>query len=599
MATKVATPGTLADQWRAHWGEALAAWSPYTVLREPIYFESHRAAAKSGMANEIAAIRLIDQVVMVNLETVRDDNLLDFALPIQAHEIGHHVLVPGNLADNARMLAAIRRELYGLPGDVAAMVANLYGDLHINDRLNRNGLDIQGVYRRLRELEKAKPSESKPSAVWRVYTRAYEYLWRLPKESLSPPGVSPDMDADAAVVASLVRFFAGSWLRGARRFATLLYPWLLEDKQNGRGSEFVKRGLHDTRSSGTGADGRDAVPDGLAEIGEEELDEGAEFDVEISGAESATGRRKHQTPAQPNTAPEKEGKGSPGIQFREPWEYADLLKTLGVELSPHEVTSRYYRERSLPHLIPFPQKKQPRATEPMAEGYEGWEATDELGALDLFGTISRSPQVIPGITTVQRTYSDIPGAEPARKPLDLDIYVDSSGSMPNPASSISYLALAGTILALSALRTGARVQATLWSGAGQFTWTKGFVRDEKAILGVITGCLNGGTAFPLNVLHRTYKVRKPDETPVHIVVISDDGVDTMLQPYAPGLSGEAVSRLALEKARGGGTLVLNIAPGNVGRLAALSKMGWKIHAVREWPQLVEFARRFVRENYEG
>ncbi|KAF0245574.1 MAG: hypothetical protein FD180_1442 [Planctomycetota bacterium] len=546
------------------------------------------------MANEIAAIRLVDQVVMVNMQTVRDDGLTGFALPVQAHEIGHHVLVPGNLADNARMLAAIRRELYGLEGDVAAMVANLYGDLHINDRLNRSGVDIQGVYRRLRDLEKEKPTGAKPSAVWRVCTRAYEYLWRLPKESLSPPGVTDEMDADAAVVASLVRFFAGSWLRGARRFATLLYPWLLEDKRNGRGSEFVKRGLHDTRNSGGGAEGRDAAPEGLAEIGEEELDEGDGFDEEIRGA----GHRKQETPQQANSAPEKEGKGRPGQQFREPWEYAELMKTLGVQLSPHEVTSRYYRERALPHLIPFPQKKQPRATEPMAEGYEGWEATDELGALDLFGSISRSPQVIPGITTVQRTYAEIPGTEPARKPLDLDIYVDSSGSMPNPAHDISYLALAGTILALSALRAGARVQATLWSGPGQISWTQGFVRDEKAILGAITGSLNGSTAFPLNVLHQTYKDRKPDDPQVHIVVISDDGVDTMLQPYAPGLTGEAVSRLALEKARGGGTLVLNISPGSVGRLAPLEKMGWKIHAVQQWAQLVEFARRFVRENYE-
>ena len=42
------------------------------------------------------------------------------------------------------------------------------------------------------------------------------------------------------------------------------------------------------------------------------------------------------------------------------------------------------------------------------------------------------------------------------------------------ADAISYLALAGTILALSALRAGARVQATLWSGAGQFETTAGF-----------------------------------------------------------------------------------------------------------------------------
>lgn len=583
------------ERWRAGWPDALAAWSPYTVLREPVYFKSDREAAKSGMAGEIAAIRLVDQVVMVNLETLRKNGLEDFALPVQAHEIGHHVFVPGNLSDNARMLAGIRRELYGLEGDVAAMVANLYGDLFINDRLQRQGVDIAGVYRQLNAIA---PQREGGSAVWKVYTRAYEYLWRLPHGDLSPDDVTADMDADAAVICRLVRFFASSWLRGARRFAVILYPWLLEDKKNRKASEFVKRGLHDTRGAGMGAGGKDAVPDGLVEVGEEELDEGAEFDADLGG-EDTVGKSKHRTPKQANTAPSAEGTGRPGSQCREPWEYADLLKTLGVELSPHEVTTRYYRERALPHLLPFPQKKQPRAVEPMAEGYESWEPTDDLGALDVFGSISRSPTVIPGVTTVQRTYADIPGADPAKRPMDLDIYVDSSGSMPNPAQSISYLALCGTILALSALRVGARVQATLWSGAGQFTWTRGFVRDEKAILGVITGCLNGSTAFPLNILHQTYKDRKPDDVPVHIVVISDDGVDTMLQPYAAGLTGETVSKLAIEKARGGGTLVLNIAASSVRRLDPLAKLGYRIHAVQQWTQLVEFARRFVRENYDA
>src|SRR6185369_328275 len=135
-----------------------------------------------------------------------------------------------------------------------------------------------------------------------------------------------------------------------------------------------------------------------------------------------------------------------------------------------------------------------------AEGYQPWEPEDDLEALDMPGSIARSPVIVPGVTTVQRTYGEMPGAEPARRPLDLDIYVDSSGSMPNPARDISYLALAAAILALSALRAGARVQATLWSGSGQFETSEGFLRDEKRILGILTGYISGGTSFPLATL---------------------------------------------------------------------------------------------------
>src|SRR5262249_47361683 len=157
-------------------------------------------------------------------------------------------------------------------------------------------------------------------------------------------------------------------------------------------------------------------------------------------------------------------------------------QALGLNLSEHEITTRYYRERALPYLIPFPDRRRSAAKEPVPESYETWEPDEELESLDLIGSVLRSPELVPGVTTVQRIYGEVPGADPARVPLDLDIYIDCSGSMPNPAVNVSYLAMAGTILALSALRVGARVQATLWSGAGQFDTTAGFIRDQKRIL---------------------------------------------------------------------------------------------------------------------
>jgi hypothetical protein len=262
------------------------------------------------------------------------------------------------------------------------------------------------------------------------------------------------------------------------------------------------------------------------------------------------------------------------------------------------VTTRYYHERALPHLIPFPNRKAPQAKEPLAEGYETWEPGDNLEDLDVFGSLMQSPHVIPGVTTVQRVYGETPGSDPAKTPVDLDIYVDCSGSMPNPAVNVSYLALAGTILALSALRAGARVQATLWSGAGQFDTSGGFLRDEKRILGIITGYIAGATAFPLHVLRGTYADRKPSEPPVHIVVISDEGVDTILEKDEQGMPGEKICGMALKAARGGGTLVLNLSQENWGPRNHLEKLGFRVHAVTDWDQLIAFARAFVRENYE-
>ena len=181
--------------------------------------------------------------------------------------------------------------------------------------------------------------------------------------------------------------------------------------------------------------------------------------------------------------------------------------------------------------------------------------------------------------------------------MDLDIYVDCSGSMPCPTSEMSWLALAGVILALSALRMGARVQATLWSGPGQTARTEGFVTDEPAILGVICGYISGGTSFPLPLMRQTWEDRPKDANPAHIVVISDDGVDTMLQNDERGTPGADVAKMALERARGGGTLVLNLWSDSWKPRATFEALGWRVHRVQKWEDLLQFARAFVRAAY--
>ena len=159
---------------------------------------------------------------------------------------------------------------------------------------------------------------------------------------------------------------------------------------------------------------------------------------------------------------------------------------------------------------------------------------------------------------MRRVWGTTEGREPKPEPLDLDLYVDSSGSMANPQIQISYPALAGAIICLSALRAGARVQATLWSGTRQFITTPGFVRDEEAILRVLTGYFGGATAFPIHILRDTFAKRSDTDRPAHILIISDDGVNTLFDTDERGQSGWDISAAALAKARGGGTMVLNL-----------------------------------------
>lgn len=236
------------------------------------------------------------------------------------------------------------------------------------------------------------------------------------------------------------------------------------------------------------------------------------------------------------------------------------------------------------------------------EGLEPWELGDPLDEIDWLQSVTLSPRPIPGVTTMRRLYGQAPGTDKQYEPVDLDLYVDSSGSMPNPQRVGSYLALAGAIIALSALKAGASVQATLWSGKQQWLSTSGFVRNDGEILAVLTGFFGGGTAFPIHKLRDTYAGRHWErDRPAHILMISDDGIDTMFVQDEQGNNGWDVAAAALSHAGGGGTMALNMRAGVKADWMerAVSEQGWHIHTVTDFEQLIAFARAFSLQQYGG
>lgn len=582
------------DRWIEAWPAALAAWSKFTRLRRPQLCLTVEAAKDEGLTGSFAMIRLTDQAVVVSLPAVLDSGVEDYAVEVLAHEIGHHVLAPATLTDHARTLARMRRALPTVEA-LAPMVANLYTDLLINDRLQRSaGLRLADIYRALGSKDGSGSGE-----VWAVYVRIYEILWSLARGSLGGGATNDQMEGDAALGARLVRSFARDWIDGAGRFAALLLPYLLKDRES---QQRIAR-LLDTGRAGAGGD-----PAGLTEEDPNEADGVVHpaDDPELTGEELEPADKT--VPPGPRGAPKDTERTRPAQgQAREPFQYGEILRASGVELTDHDAAVRYYRERARPHLIPFPSRRLPEATDPLPEGLEPWEIGDAFDNADWIQSVLQSPHVVPGLTTVQRVWGVSEGAEPERRPLDLDLYVDCSGSMPNPQRLVSYLTLAGAILCLSALRAGARVQATLWSGTHEVQSTPGFVRDEQAILRVLTGYFGGGTAFPIHVLRETYAKRKPGDRAVHILVISDDGVTTMFDRDEKGGHGWVIAKNALAAARGGGTFVLNLPSAwEVPRVRgdaysqivrARDEMGWNVHAVATWADLVKFARDFSRRKF--
>jgi hypothetical protein len=585
---------TLQREWSTQWPAALEVWSRFVQLHEPTWCLSEAEEKAAQLSGSFAMIRLLDHTVVISLRLVAEQGLQRFAKEILAHEIGHHVYCPADLTDNARMLARMR---VGLPTKEhqAPFIANLYSDLLINDRLQRSaGLDMSGVYLAI-------GSECR-DGLWTLYMRIYELLWKFDRGRLAPAENDSRLNQDAQLGARLIRSYAKDWLEGAGRFAALCLPYLLEDEA--ARMQKVMAIWNDTRGAGSGA-----IPDGLTEIDEGELN-GAIHpadDPVLSGVEQSE-------PQQPSE-PEKNVTGQTGTKtarnYRQPLEYAEVLQAAGVDLAPAEMTARYYRERAIPHLIPFPVRRLPLATDPLPEGLDIWDVGTPIEQVDWLGTLLASPHVVPGVTTRERHYGTSPGVEPETMPFDLFLGVDCSGSMGNPAQHLSYPVLAGAIIVLSALKVGSRVKVVLSGEPGRTLSTPGFERDAAIVLKTLTSYLGTGYSFGIHRLAETFQAEakassRLKQRPVHILIVSDNDMFSMLDSASSGASGWRVAEQSLKRAGGGGTFVLEL-PEHVrnstwpqstgGYLDRIGQIGWNVAIVSSMEELVEFARQFARGRF--
>src|ERR1043165_2801031 len=102
----------LREFWTENWPRALTIWSRFTQMREPVWCFTEEEEKAEGLTGSFAMIRLVDHTIVVSLRQVLQRKLAGFSVEILAHEIGHHVFCPGDLTDQGRVIARMRR---GLP----------------------------------------------------------------------------------------------------------------------------------------------------------------------------------------------------------------------------------------------------------------------------------------------------------------------------------------------------------------------------------------------------------------------------------------------------------------------------------------------------
>jgi hypothetical protein len=215
-----------------------------------------------------------------------------------------------------------------------------------------------------------------------------------------------------------------------------------------------------------------------------------------------------------------------------------------------EATTRiaFYRQLARPFLRPWRIPMNAVAREPIPESLSPWQFERPLTEIAWTESLLNSPRVLPGVTTVRQQTTELPEKHRRESVKALDLYLDGSSSLPNPACELSRLALCAVILTLSALHQGWQVRVTLWSGPGESLQTSDWSRTETALIHLLTDYPGGATCFPHALLTARYQPRSA--RPAQLVILSDQGLLT------PDLN-ERLSPTHIRQAGGDLSLILN------------------------------------------
>lgn len=238
----------LEQHWLAAWRDALAAWGPTTRMAEPVlHARTPEDAPRSFAWYDGGEVR-----VHIDLAQVQQLGVVGMPVPVLAHEIGHHVMAPGDDRTRVAVAHRIREGLVDQP-DQVPLLANLWHDLLINDRLQRTGTPLAGLWIALKSATGADP-------LMDLVLRADELLWSLPRGTLAAASSTrPDREGHAQLLARLVRAYRRDIVGGAGGFAALVRTYFGDDLAKAvQGlAPGVGLGCHDTTPLGT-------LPAGLA-----------------------------------------------------------------------------------------------------------------------------------------------------------------------------------------------------------------------------------------------------------------------------------------------------------------------------------------------
>lgn len=468
-AATAAPPELTQTTIAAAWEQAQRVWEMRSTLSPP---QPYAGKGRSHWKSEepLAYIDLETRQVVVNLQLLEKMGAAASLPAVLAHEIGHHVRYPHTLALAASLILLERRLIPGLKQSLT----NLFFDLLVNEHVGRTRRDeLIAVYR---GFQAQSPGPVAP--LFFFYLAIYEELWGLAPGRLAPERQIAEIEEKYPGTRADAKLFAQTFyaIDGIHRQFVYFCSRFIRYIEDPAAFTHVIPLARDVPAPD--ADDFDAVLRGLhAEETEDALEEAKD------GGWLKDSGLKDEREDDPLVTIDK---------------VSDHLPGGGGGEFKLALVSKHYKRLVDQHVLK-PPKASPPPEPAIPSVTEDWEWGDSFKAIDWTASVlSHGP--LAGVLPLRR---DLLPDEPQPREADfpsLEIYLDTSGSMPNPATQLNVMTLAAQILCASALRKRGKVRGAIYS-AGPVK-TSDWMYDEERARRFFLHYVGGGTDYPFPLLKK-------------------------------------------------------------------------------------------------
>ncbi|AKF79195.1 hypothetical protein MFUL124B02_01785 [Myxococcus fulvus 124B02] len=446
------------------WRQALALWDVQVRLSPP---EPHVPFhPDADHANEpLAYIDLARRQVFVHFELLQSMGAADSLLAVLAHEIGHHARFPHTLGWDAELRVVEQRLLPGLKQSLT----NLFYDLQVNEVVGRtHAEDLCRVYRGFQRTRGDEPT----SPLFFFYLAIYEELWGRAPGDLVPPAAMAPMEEQFPGLRAEARMFAQTFYALPNPRLQFLYFCAAFIRYLGKPDEVSYVLPLGDDVSQPDVDDWDAA-----------LQRGGRWEDVLDEA-----RERGWLDAVPATE-------EPDLldQIRR---ITHHLPGTGDGKLRRALVARHYRRLVDQHLVKLPSA--PSRPEPyLRTTPEAWEHGDDPSAIDWTLTVLTQGHLAAVSPLRRELEADVPPPSEFGVP-SVEIYLDTSGSMPDPAQQLNSMTLAAQVLSASALRKKAKVRGIIYSHHAPVV--SPWMYDEERARDFLLGYIGGGTQYPFDIL---------------------------------------------------------------------------------------------------